>query len=84
MGPRWFDGHAPAGLLPSENTDLISPGAGKRRNPDLTYLPAEALATTDNQVPAEVAAIAVDGDCEELSTVTCSSGPVAAARYRRP
>ncbi len=33
---------------------------GKSRNPDLTYLPAEVLEATDNQVPAESAAIAVE------------------------
>jgi Uma2 family endonuclease len=33
---------------------------GKSRNPDLTYLPAEVLETTDNRVPAEAAAIAVE------------------------
>jgi len=57
---RQFDAHAPADLLPSENTDLVSPNVGKSRNPDLTYLPAGALETTDNQVPAEVSAIAVE------------------------
>ncbi|MEC3996163.1 Uma2 family endonuclease [Actinacidiphila sp. DG2A-62] len=57
---RQFDAHAPGDLLPSENTDLVSPGVGKSRNPDLTYLPAAVLETTDNQVPAEVAAIAVE------------------------
>ncbi|MFF2074917.1 Uma2 family endonuclease [Kitasatospora sp. NPDC058162] len=57
---RQFDAHAPAGLLPSENTDLISPQVGKSRNPDLTYLPDDALATTANRVPAELAAIAVE------------------------
>ncbi|MEY9847784.1 Uma2 family endonuclease [Streptacidiphilus sp. MAP5-3] len=57
---REFDAHAPSELLPSENTDLVSPNVGKSRNPDLTYLPGEALETTDNQVPAEVATIAVE------------------------
>ncbi|MFC4036684.1 Uma2 family endonuclease [Streptomyces polygonati] len=57
---RQFDAHCPVDLLPSENTDLVSPGAGKSRNPDLTYLPADVLETTDNQVPAEAAAIAVE------------------------
>lgn len=47
-------------LLPSENTDLVSPNVGKSRNPDLTYLPVGALETTDNQVPAEVSAVAVE------------------------
>lgn len=57
---RQFDAHAPSDLLPSENTDLVAPGVGKSRNPDLTYLPAEVLETTDNQVPAGAAAIAVE------------------------
>ncbi len=57
---RQFDAHAPADLLPSENTDLVSPHVGKSRNPDLTYLPEGVLETTDNQVPAETAAIAVE------------------------
>ncbi|WP_329364130.1 Uma2 family endonuclease [Streptomyces sp. NBC_01483] len=57
---RQFDAHTPGDLLPSENTDLVSPGVGKSRNPDLTYLPAEALETTANQVPAEAAVIAVE------------------------
>ena len=57
---RQFDANAPAGLLPSENIDLVAPMVGKCRNPDLTYLPAEVLDTTDNQVPAETAAIAVE------------------------
>ncbi|SHN15527.1 Uma2 family endonuclease [Actinacidiphila paucisporea] len=57
---RQFDAHSPSTLVPSENTDLVSPGVGKSRNPDLTYLPAGVLETTDNQVPAEAAAIAVE------------------------
>ncbi|MFJ5926869.1 Uma2 family endonuclease [Kitasatospora sp. NPDC092948] len=57
---RQFDRYAPVELLPSENTDLVSPRVGKSRNPDLTYLPGEALETADNQVPAELAAIAVE------------------------
>ena len=57
---RQFDAHTPAGLLPTENTDLVSPNVGKSRNPDLAYLPDEALTTTENQVPAELAAIAVE------------------------
>ena len=57
---RQFDAHSPSHLVPSENTDLLSPGVGKSRNPDLTYLPADVLETTDNQVPAETAAIAVE------------------------
>lgn len=57
---RQFDAHAPSELLPSENTDLVSPNVGKSRNPDLTYLPVDALETSDNQVPAEVSAVAVE------------------------
>ncbi|MFI8080204.1 hypothetical protein ACIF6L_05320 [Kitasatospora sp. NPDC086009] len=57
---RQFDAHAPLELLPSENTDLVSPAVGKSRNPDLTYLPSEVLETTDNQVPAEAVAVAVE------------------------
>ncbi|WP_405585630.1 Uma2 family endonuclease [Streptomyces sp. NBC_01190] len=57
---RQFDAYCPGDLLPSENTDLVSPGVGKSRNPDLTYLPADVLETTDNQVPAEAAVIAVE------------------------
>ena len=57
---RQFDAYAPADLLPSENTDLVSPHVGKSRNPDLTYLPEGVLETTDNQVPAETAAISVE------------------------
>lgn len=57
---RQFDAHSPGDLVPSENTDLVSPGLGKSRNPDLTYLPADVLEATDNQVPAETAVIAVE------------------------
>ncbi len=57
---RQFDAHSPAGLLPSEDTGLVSPDVGKSRNPDLTCLPDDAPAITDNQVPAEVTAIAVE------------------------
>ncbi|MEV4559138.1 Uma2 family endonuclease [Kitasatospora sp. NPDC049285] len=57
---RQFDRHAPVDLLPSENTDLVSPNVGKSRNPDLTYLPSKALETSDNQVPSEFAAVAVE------------------------
>ncbi|KQV17561.1 MULTISPECIES: Uma2 family endonuclease [unclassified Kitasatospora] len=57
---RQFDACTPAGLLPSENTDLVSPNVGKSRNPDLTYLPEGVLETTANQVSAEAAAIAIE------------------------
>ncbi|MEU6234202.1 Uma2 family endonuclease [Kitasatospora sp. NPDC047058] len=38
-----FDAHRPAGLMPSENTDLASPNTGKLRNPDLTYIPVSTV-----------------------------------------
>ena len=57
---RQFDANAPTWLLPTENTDLVSPIVGSSRNPGLTYLPDVVLETTDNQVPAETAAIAVE------------------------
>ncbi len=57
---RQFESHAPQGYLASGNSDLASPMVGKLRNPDLTYLPEEAMATTDNQIPAELALIAVE------------------------
>ncbi|AUY52197.1 Uma2 family endonuclease [Streptomyces sp. CB01881] len=55
-----FDAHRPADLMPSENTDLASPTVGKLRNPDLTYLPLSAVELGGNEVPAELAAIAVE------------------------
>jgi len=57
---RQFDAHLPEGYLPSQNTDLESPAVGKLRNPDLTYLPEEAMNTTDSALPAELALIAVE------------------------
>ncbi|MHA6757040.1 Uma2 family endonuclease [Streptacidiphilus sp. PAMC 29251] len=57
---RQFERHAPDGYLPSGNSDLQSPAIGKSRNPDLTYLPADAMATTDNAIAAEEALIAVE------------------------
>jgi Uma2 family endonuclease len=57
---RQFDAHMPEGYLPSQNTDLESPAVGKLRNPDLTYLPEEAMTTTDSALPAELALIAVE------------------------
>ncbi|MGC0415292.1 Uma2 family endonuclease [Embleya sp. AB8] len=57
---RQFEAHAPVGYLPTGNMDLSSPQVAKLRNPDLTYLPEDALVTTENQVPAELALIAVE------------------------
>ncbi|AUG79027.1 hypothetical protein CFP65_4273 [Kitasatospora sp. MMS16-BH015] len=55
-----FDAHRPAGLMPSENTDLASPNVGKLRNPDLTYIPLSVVELGGNEVPAGLAAIAVE------------------------
>lgn len=55
-----FDAHRPAELMPSENTDLASPNVGKLRNPDLTYIPVSVVELGGNEVPAELAAIAVE------------------------
>ncbi|BAJ32125.1 MULTISPECIES: Uma2 family endonuclease [Kitasatospora] len=55
-----FDAHRPAGLMPSENTDLASPNVGKLRNPDLTYIPVSVVELGGNEVPAELAEIAVE------------------------
>ncbi|MCX5207760.1 Uma2 family endonuclease [Kitasatospora sp. NBC_00240] len=55
-----FDAHRPAGMMPSENTDLASPNVGKLRNPDLTYIPVSAVELGGNDVPAEPAAVAVE------------------------
>jgi Uma2 family endonuclease len=57
---RQFEAHAPDGYLASGNSDLESPAVGKLRNPDLTYLPEQALETTANRVPADRALIAVE------------------------
>ncbi|MEU1504090.1 Uma2 family endonuclease [Kitasatospora sp. NPDC005748] len=55
-----FDAHRPSDLMPSENTDLASPNVGKLRNPDLTYIPVSVVELAGNDVPAELAAIAVE------------------------
>ncbi|MEV0533261.1 Uma2 family endonuclease [Kitasatospora sp. NPDC050463] len=55
-----FDAHRPVDLMPSENTDLASPNVGKLRNPDLTYIPVSVVELGGNEVPAELAAIAVE------------------------
>ncbi|MDH6578541.1 Uma2 family endonuclease [Kitasatospora sp. MAP5-34] len=55
-----FDAHRPTDLMPSENTDLASPAVGKLRNPDLTYIPITMVERGGNDVPAELAAIAVE------------------------
>ncbi|MFF0389757.1 Uma2 family endonuclease [Kitasatospora sp. NPDC004615] len=57
---RQFEAHAPVGYLSTGNMDLVSPQVTKLRNPDLTYLPEAAMATTANQVPADLALIAVE------------------------
>ncbi|MFD9124174.1 Uma2 family endonuclease [Kitasatospora sp. NPDC059571] len=55
-----FDAHRPVDLMPSENTDLASPNVGKLRNPDLTYIPTSVAELGGNDVPAELAVIAVE------------------------
>ncbi|MGV9263553.1 Uma2 family endonuclease [Kitasatospora sp. NPDC003701] len=55
-----FDAHRPADLMPSENTDLASPNTGKLRNPALTYIPLSVVELGGNEVPAELAEIAVE------------------------
>ncbi|GAB7183769.1 Uma2 family endonuclease [Kitasatospora sp. Ki12] len=55
-----LDAHCPSDLMPSENTDLVSPGISRLRNPDLTYFPCSVLESGGNEVPAEQAAIAVE------------------------
>ncbi|MEV7218231.1 Uma2 family endonuclease [Kitasatospora cineracea] len=55
-----FDAHRPKGLMPSENTDLASPNVGKLRNPDLTYIPVSVVDLGGNEVPADLAEIAVE------------------------
>ncbi|MFJ9697208.1 Uma2 family endonuclease [Kitasatospora sp. NPDC101183] len=57
---RQFEAHAPAGYLSTGNMDLASPQVSKLRNPDLTYLPEDAMTSTENKVPAELALIAVE------------------------
>ncbi|KQV03277.1 MULTISPECIES: Uma2 family endonuclease [unclassified Kitasatospora] len=55
-----FDAHLPSDLRPTENTDLASPTVGKLRNPDLAYLPFEATLAAANEIPADLAVIAVE------------------------
>jgi Uma2 family endonuclease len=57
---RQFEAHVPEGYVDTGNTDLESPAISKLRNPDLTYLPEEAMTTTDSALPAELALIAVE------------------------
>ncbi|MCC9308999.1 Uma2 family endonuclease [Kitasatospora sp. RB6PN24] len=57
---RQFEAHAPEDYLLSGNSDLDSPAVGILRNPDLTYLPEAAMATTSSRIPAELALIAVE------------------------
>ncbi len=55
-----FDANRPSDLMPTENTDLASPEVGKLRNPDLAYIPLAAALTAGNEIPADLAAIAVE------------------------
>ncbi|MER7769952.1 Uma2 family endonuclease [Kitasatospora sp. NPDC096140] len=55
-----LDAHCPTGLMPSENTDLVSPVIGALRNPDLTYFRFPLDESGGTEVPAEEAAIAVE------------------------
>lgn len=55
-----FDAHTPTGYIDTGNTDLESPQTAKVRNPDLTYLPEEAMTTTNSSVAANLALIAVE------------------------
>lgn len=55
-----FDTHRPAGYMPTENTDLESPRAAKLRNPDLCYLPEDAMEGEGNSVTADLTLIAVE------------------------
>ncbi|WP_236654690.1 Uma2 family endonuclease [Streptacidiphilus anmyonensis] len=57
---RQFERFAPEGYLFSNNTDLYSPQVAKLRNPDLTYLPDNAMTTGRSTTPAELALIAVE------------------------
>ncbi|MFG3223621.1 Uma2 family endonuclease [Kitasatospora sp. NPDC048194] len=57
---RQFEQHAPDGYLPSERSEIVSPDVTKGREPDLTYLPLEALSQPGNKAPAEEALIAVE------------------------
>ncbi|WP_236246566.1 Uma2 family endonuclease [Streptomyces sp. CC210A] len=55
-----FDRHTPVEAVPVGNIDLVSPTITKSRNPDLTYLPEEALETVSGKIPAGLALIAVE------------------------
>ncbi|WP_405365870.1 Uma2 family endonuclease [Kitasatospora sp. NBC_00039] len=58
--PRAVRRTPPAGLMPSEDTDLASPDVGKLRHPDLTYIPVATVELGGNEVPAELAAVAIE------------------------
>ncbi|WP_254878529.1 Uma2 family endonuclease [Streptomyces sp. NA04227] len=55
-----FDTHRPEEYLPTENSDLQSPQAAKVRNPDLTYLPDEAMTGEQGIFDADLALIAIE------------------------
>ncbi|WP_282694719.1 Uma2 family endonuclease [Streptomyces sp. CC208A] len=55
-----FDRHVPQGAVPVGNIDLVSANITKARNPDLTYLPEDALETVSGKIPADLALLAVE------------------------
>jgi Uma2 family endonuclease len=57
---RQFDRHVPTGFMDPANTDLGSPHADTVRNPDLTYLPDEVMASPGHIAPADEALIVVE------------------------
>ncbi|MEU5431717.1 Uma2 family endonuclease [Streptomyces olivoreticuli] len=57
---RQFAGYVPADHFASQNSGLSSPQTGKSRTPDLTILPEDAPEGENNEIPAELALIAVE------------------------
>jgi Uma2 family endonuclease len=57
---RQFDAHLPSGYMDTANTDLGSAHADTVRNPDLTYLPDQVMASPGHIAPAHEALIAVE------------------------
>lgn len=57
---RQFAVSIPVDCFASQNTGLASPASGKSRTPDLTVLPEDAPEGPNNEVPAELALIAVE------------------------
>jgi Uma2 family endonuclease len=57
---RQFVSHIPADCFASQNTGLSSPASNKSRTPDFTVLPEEAPEGPNNEIPAELALIAVE------------------------